>query len=222
MSVDTNTSIDASAAPVPSADGASAIKAPSSVGEYMAAGQQLDEPVTVTAGVEATPVVPDAPRSDVDRLEPEPVGPLKLECGIEIEIVPLKLRETMKLLKIVTRGAGGALEAMIGQLDMEDPAVFAQTLGALILLSIPEAEDEAVDFIQSMVLPANFANLEPQVQIEKLNELAQELLNPELDDVVTIVERIVRRESEDIRNLGKRITTAFQMSRRVGVLPANS
>ena len=198
--------------------GDSAIAVPSSVAEHIAS---QEEPEVVTAGQHAeeqTPVVPDPPRDETERLDPEPTGPITLVSGHKVDIVPLKLRETMKLLKIVTRGAGGVLEQTMGGLDLEDPVAFAQTFGALILFSIPEAEDEAVEFIQSMVLPAGFAELPNEEKIEQLNLLAVELANPELDDVVTIVERVVRRESEDIRNLGKRVTQAFKMARKVGDL----
>lgn len=183
-----------------------------------------DEPESVKAGEDTVePVVPDEPRDEVERIEPTPTGPVKLVSGKEVDIVPLKLRETMKLLKIVTRGAGGVLESTLGGLDLDDPTAFAQTFGALILFSIPEAENEAVEFIQSMCVPAGFESMtDRSQQIEALNSLAIELANPELDDVISIVERIVRRESEDIRNLGKRISQAFQLARRVGDLPDNS
>lgn len=178
--------------------------------------EQAPVPTPSSLAETQTPVEPDAPRDEVERIEPDNTGPITLVNGQVVEVVPLKLRETMKLLKIVTRGAGSVLEGLMGDLDMEDPVAFAQTFGALILMSIPEAENEAVDFIQSMVLPAGFAAIEERDEkISQLNALAVELANPELEDVVSIVERVIRRESEDIRNLGKRISTAFQLTRRV-------
>lgn len=166
---------------------------------------------------EQEPIEPDAPRDEVDRIDPDPTGPVLLQNGTLVEVVPLRLRETMKLLKIVTRGGGPILEQLMGDMDLNDPTVFAQTLGALILMSIPEAENEAVEFIQSMVRPVDFDSLPQQEKISQLNALMIDLNNPDLDDVVTIVERVVRRESEDIRNLGKRIATAFKMARKVGI-----
>lgn len=163
-----------------------------------------------------TPVVPDDPRDEAERLEPDVTGPIVLVGGLEVEVVPLKLRETMKLLKIVTRGAGAVLEQLMGELDLNDPAAFAQTLGALVIMSIPEAENEAVDFIQSMVRPVNFNELEHTQKVAQLDAVVTELANPELEDVVSIIERVIRRESEDIRNLGKRLTAAFKLGRKVG------
>lgn len=186
--------------------------------ELSTSAEQPETAVSAIAVSEPTvvePVVPDAPRDEVERIEPQPTGPVKLISGLEVDIVPMKLRETMRLLRIVTRGAGGALESTVADLDLNDPARFAQTFGALILFSIPEAENEAVDFIQSMVLPVGYDSMNQEQRIDALNKLAVELSNPELEDTVSIVERVVRRESEDIRNLGKRITQAFQLTRKV-------
>ena len=174
-------------------------------------------PAVAEAAETQTPVVPDPPRDESERLEPIPTGPITLESGTEVEVVPLRLRETMKLLKIVTRGAGSVLEQLMGELDMEDPAAFAQTLGALVIMSIPEAEDEAVAFIQAMVAPANETSLTTQEKITARQSLAQELSNPDLNDTISIIERVIRRESEDIRNLGKRIGAAFKVAGKVGL-----
>lgn len=179
-------------------------------------------PTPASLAESQTPVTPDEPRTETERVEPTPTGPVTLLSGTQVNIVPLKLRETMKLLRIVTRGAGSVLEGLINEMDLNDADAFGQTLAALILMSIPEAENEAVDFIQVMVEPVGFDQMNNNEKVESLQKLAQELSNPELDDTVTIIERIVRRESEDIRNLGKRISTAFKMARRVGIVPAEN
>lgn len=215
MSADLSDLVDNSAVPV-SADGAIA----ASVADAPVLVPEDPAPPTAEELADAqTPLEPDEARDEVERIDPDPTGPVTLVSGAKVEIVPLKLRETMKLLKIVTRGAGGVLEQTMGDLDLDDPAAFAQTFGALIVFSIPEAENEAVEFIQSMVLPYDFSNLPQQDKIDQLNALAVDLSNPELEDVISIIERVVRRESEDIRNLGKRISQAFQLTRKVQPKP---
>ena len=174
-------------------------------------------PAVAEATEAQTPVEPDPARDEAERLEPENTGPIVLESGTEVEVVPLRLRETMKLLKIVTRGAGSVLEQLMGELDMEDPAAFAQTLGALVIMSIPEAENEAVAFIQAMVVPANKDALTAQERVELTQKINNELENPDLNDTISIIERVIRRESEDIRNLGKRISAAFKVAGKVGL-----
>lgn len=200
------TSLTADSAPVNSAEGASSV--------------EVDRPTAEGLAEAQTPIVPDAPRDEAERMDPTPTGPVTLMSGQVVDIVPLKLRETMKLLKIVTRGAGAVLEQLMGELDLNDPVAFAQTLGALVIMSIPEAENEAIEFIQAMVRPADYDNLTQEVKITEVNTLMTDLNNPELEDVITIVERVIRRESEDIRNLGKRVAAAFKMARKVGEIPA--
>lgn len=176
-------------------------------------------PTPAEQAAQQTPVVPDPPRDEAERIEPDVTGPVVLLSGTQVEVVPLKLREMMKLLKIVTRGAGAVLEQLMGELDLNDPAAFAQTLGALVIMSIPESENEVVDFIQAIVRPAGFDQLTDQKErIAALQALSTELYNPEMEDVISIIERVIRRESEDIRNLGKRIGAAFKISQKVGLV----
>lgn len=160
-------------------------------------------------------IVPDEPRTEAERLDPQPEGPVTLSSGTRIEIVPLKLRETMKLLRIITHGAGGYIGSMFDGLSMDDPAAFAQTLVTVLLMSIPDAERETVDFVKAMCIPADLPE-EKQARDAALSQLDSELDNPELDDLVTIVETVIRRESEDIRALGKRLNAALNLASRVG------
>jgi hypothetical protein len=83
--------------------------------------------------------------SELDALTAEPKA-LALASGLEIEIERLKTRQLFKFVKIVTSGAGG----LLGSLNLSsegDSSEFAGQLLALTLVAIPEAEDEAIDFI---------------------------------------------------------------------------
>jgi len=163
-----------------------------------------------------TAVVPDPPRDEQENLEPVPTGPIVLENGQEIVVVPLRLRESMNLLKIVTRGAGGMLGSMMDGLDLEDGAAFAQTPLALVFFAIPEAIDESVHFFRIMVEPANYEELSAKERVEQTEQLNRYMDNPSLIDVFEVTERVIRRESEDLRNLGKRIGTALQVMTKTG------
>jgi hypothetical protein len=163
-------------------------------------------------------IVPDEPRTEAERLDPQPQGPVTLSSGTRIEIQPLKLRETMKLLRIITHGAGGYVGSLLDGISMEDPAAFAQTLVTVLLMSIPDAERETVEFIQTMCVPAELP-ADKKAREQALSDLADELDNPELEDMVTIIEVVIRRESEDIRALGKRLGSALNLAARVGQAP---
>ena len=151
------------------------------------------------------------PAEDVQRLLPDPHEPVELINGSRVRIKPLRLREFLAMLKIVTRGAAMAMGSV--RLDTNDDD-FAQSLISLFLFAIPEAEEEAVDFIRLMVEPVGpFADGEREAAENKLFE---DLDNPELEDIVTIVEGVVQREGKDLRALGKRLGTMLEVAKKTG------
>lgn len=158
-------------------------------------------------------ITPDAPRTEAERLDPQPEGPITLSTGTIIDVAPLRLRETMKLLRIITHGAGGAIGGLF-DLNTEDGDAFAQQLVMVLLMSLPDAENESVDFLQTMCIPHPLSGTEVERQTQ-LDLLKAELDNPGLEDVVSIVEAVIRRESEDIRALGKRLAAALNLASRI-------
>lgn len=172
-----------------------------------------------------TPEAPADPgRHEVDVLLPEP-GQLKLVSGIIVKIVPLKLRELLKLIRIVTRGGAQLLPNL--RFSGVAPADFAAQFAALVLFALPEAENEAVEFIQAMVEPEELrrpvrTDADRAFNTQQWELIYAELTNPELDDVVTIIESVVQREAEDLQSLGKRLMSAFKMAEKVGVAPAGT
>lgn len=145
--------------------------------------------------------------ADVEALSPEP-DLVTLASGFVVRVEPLKFRGMLKLLKIVTRGAGPILMQM--PLDFDDPEAFVQQLLAVIVMAVPEAEDEAVSFIQSMATPAELiADAQTKDQQHKNKELIEKLVDelddPEIEDAIGIIEAIVRNEARDIQALGKRL-----------------
>lgn len=172
------------------------------------------EPVPVPEGREEEGLKSDAPRTETDRLDPEPKTiELKLESGTEFDLEPLKLRQFLRLLRIVTRGAADVLDQ--ANLDLDDPQSFMQTFLGMVLFSVPEAEEETIDFIQSMVKPKDLTG-NAEKDLEKVRVLRVELDNPELEDVLTIMQAIVEREAEDIRKLGKRAAAMFKTAQKMG------
>ena len=87
--------------------------------------------------------------NDVDAILAEPQI-LTLESGLPINVLRIRTRATMSLLKILTRGAGEALATIRFGEGTSQEEFTGQLLGAVIL-SIPEAEDETIEFIQRVV-----------------------------------------------------------------------
>jgi hypothetical protein len=147
-----------------------------------------------------------------------------LSSGTQVLIQPLKARQFFKLLRIITHGAGGMLLNV--KFSGEDsPEEFGSKLLALVGFAIPDADDEVIEFLLAMVKPADEKTgrkLNKQdLEANKLaaDNLFNELYNPELEDLVTLIEAIVKREAEDLQALGKRLMTMFDLAKKTGQVP---
>ncbi len=133
---------------------------------------------------------------------------LTLSTGTQIRVERLKTRQLLRAVKVLTNGAADVMSGL--QFDSEDEDGFAANILASVLFAVPEAEDETIDFVKSMVSPAGIIE-HPKSKAEKaLNEdlyqqLDKELFNPELEDLISIVEVIVKNEAPHIVALGKRL-----------------
>lgn len=151
---------------------------------------------------------------DIDTIAADPAL-VTLESGSQILVQRLKTRQLMRLMKVLTRGAGEAITSLSFGEETSTEEFTGNLIGAVIL-SIPEAENETIDFIQSMVLPVGIIErprTKPEIEVNEglLTALAEELANPELDDLVTIVEHIVTTEAPHMLALGKRLAVLFKM-----------
>ncbi len=149
------------------------------------------------------------------------VTTLTLESGTQIEIVPLKTRQFFRLMKIVTHGAGEAIANL--NLDLAEEE-FVLKLLATVVFAIPDAENETIDFLQSMVSPVGLRTgviLNKQDREYNANlwaGLDVELANPEIGDTISIIEAVVKREGEDLQALGKRLMSMFSIAEKTGQL----
>jgi hypothetical protein len=149
--------------------------------------------------------------SEVDALDPES-DIIQLESGDRVVIQRLRTRQMFRLLKILTHGAGPALNNLnVGA----DTAEFITQLIAVTVMAIPNAEDETIDFVLSMVDSAD--TIDPprtkadRARNEELRDnLAANLLNPSLDDLLSIIEIVIRKEAPEIAALGKRLGALLQ------------
>lgn len=151
---------------------------------------------------------------DVEAIVAE-AEPLTLSNGFGIKVKRIRTRETFKLLKIITGGFQGSIGSLLfGENDSEE--AFTGALLGAVIVSIPDAEDEAIDFIQAMVEPSNIVE-DPRTKPEReANEEAYAKLgrlmeNPELDDLVTIIEKIITNEGPQIRALGNRLALLLKV-----------
>lgn len=170
-----------------------------------------EEPAVERVGSLDTLPLPE--RSVEDRLLEEPSGPLTLSTGLEVELRPLKLREFLKLLKIITRGGASIMGQM--SLDFNDTEGFISDLLAVILFAVPEAEEEVADFIAAICKPTALTGDADKDQA--VYQLALETFdNPDLADVLDIITLLVRTEGRDLQSLGKRLRAMFAVAQKMG------
>lgn len=161
--------------------------------------------------------------SELDRLDPDPQR-RTLSTGLEVEIVRLKTRQFFRLLKILTHGVGpGIMQANLN-FDQDNPGEFAQRLITMVLMSIPDAEQEALWFLASMTRPAGLAD-KPEKDLTKQekednqklwDDFNSALNNPELDDLLDIIEAVITQEAPEIQALGKRVASMLKLAARTG------
>jgi len=166
--------------------------------------------------------------SEIDRIDPEPVI-VKLSTGYEAGIQRLKTRQFFRLLKVLTRGVGPAM--VQSGLDFgQDQEAFGKNLLAMTLMAIPEAEQQFIEFLQSMCTPpglheASGGRLTKQQAEDNqaaITEMVEELNNPELGDLMDLAEAIVRQEAPEIQALGKRAASLLELAKKTGQLKDKS
>ncbi len=166
--------------------------------------------------------------AELDALDPVP-DQVKLQSGTIVVFEDLRSRQFFRLLRIVTHGALPLIQdTSLLRLDPNgETGEFVERMLTLLLLSIPDAEEETILFVQSMVKPYGLIEGRRLNKADKerndylLESLDEELNNPDLDDLVTIVEGIVRREAKDIQALGKRLMAMFKLAEKTGQVPSS-
>jgi hypothetical protein len=160
--------------------------------------------------------------NELDKLDPIPES-VVLRSGQTVMLESLRARQFFKLLRIITHGAvPGMRDAGLFEMDGLSSDEFMGRLLSVTLLSIPDAEDETIEFIRSLCYPyglierrgLNKQDVERNAAL--WDQLDLELENPDLDDIVTIIEAVVKREADDIQALGKRLASLFKLAQKTG------
>ena len=155
---------------------------------------------------------PAPEKNEMDRLEP--IGTrITLSSGTIVDLQPLKLRQFLKFLRILTSGASEIWANM--RLSMDDEQAFTRDLMGLAVFALPQAENETVDFLKSMVAPADLSKQSGRAgqdaRMEAWSKLSIELENPELEDTLSLIQGIIETEASDLMALGKRLRKMFAL-----------
>jgi hypothetical protein len=170
--------------------------------------------------------VSDAVQHELDTFDPPPET-LTLSDDTEIRLLDLKTRQFFRLMRILTRGAGSFL--MQSRLSLNDDVeTFITKILGVLIVAVPEAEDETIDFVTSMIEPVGLVkerSLGRNRDVADANQamwdsLSSLMENPELEDLLDILEAVLQREAKDILRLGKRLQRMFEVMQRSGQLKA--
>jgi hypothetical protein len=156
--------------------------------------------------------------SELDRLDPQS-SEVKLVSGFLVEVVRLRTRQLFRLMRILTKGAGPALTQLNFGQDAEQ---FGGQLLGIIIMAIPDAEQETIGFLQSMCKPAGLidkgaaalSKAEAKHNDDLFARFTDETFNPELEDTIALLERIVENEAPDLQALGKKLQHLWIVARK--------
>lgn len=158
--------------------------------------------------------------SDIDIIDPQGLPVLTLTNGTRVTVQRIKMRQLMRFLRIIT--AGG-----ISFPSQDDPD-FAENLLGQLLVSLPEAENEAILFVASLVMPADYvegrrvSKDQKEINQELLDDLDDYFFNPDLDDVIAVLEVVVATEWPHLKSLGKRVQALLPQEQKAATKRAKS
>jgi hypothetical protein len=159
--------------------------------------------------------------TELDALTPSD-DTITLSDGTVVRILDLKARQFFKLLKILTHGPAVQLMAKQGTgslLSGTQEEVLGRLVG-FIGVSIPDAFDEVVEFLYDMVAPTGIGGTKQSKAEDdgKVQHLRTVMSNPDIGDMVDLIEAIIRRESADLAALGKKVASLLKLADKTGQL----
>ena len=130
--------------------------------------------------------------------EPFPIGSGAPEGPILVRVNRLRTIELLMLLRALSAGVGPAL----AEIDFTDDT--EENVGlmvGLIITGMGEAGPQVMDFLRAVVKP---------VGKDDKARVSKEMVNPDIEDTLEIVERIVAQEMPDFERLLGKAQTMFE------------
>lgn len=128
------------------------------------------------------------PEDDLEVILPSPTD-LRV-AGIECQLRRLKAREFFQLMAVLTNGMGPALSQM--KLSTDDQEEFAGAMIGAFMVALPNAVDDFILLCDMIVIPK---------YDEDQGKLKEAMRNPELDDLMHIVDCVIYNEQDDLYQL---------------------
>jgi hypothetical protein len=158
--------------------------------------------------------------NELDHLDPDPIT-VKLSNGSAVDLVRLETLQLFALLKILTHGGLG--NGLLSSLDFSlPPDEFTTRLITMLVLSIPDAGLEAMEFIRLMAEPHGLAKgrklskkdtEDNQARWAAMNDY---LRNPPIEDTMDIIIAIIEQEAPHFQSLGNKLGRTLSVFSRTG------
>lgn len=130
------------------------------------------------------------PPQDLEAITPDPQH-LTI-AGLACRVRPLRTRELMMVLGIVTKGVGtDAVAALAGQSDRDDDS-FGALLGGALLSGMAGAADEVIALVRALVEPVHAGD---QPKLDKA------MANPDPDVTLDVVAAVAVAERDNLSAL---------------------
>lgn len=130
--------------------------------------------------------------------DPFPIGAESPEGAVLVRVNRLRTIELLMLLRALSAGVGPAL-AEVDFTDDTDENVGLMV--GLIITGMGEAGPQVMDFLRAVVKP---------VGKDDKARVSKEMVNPDIEDTLEIVERIVAQEMPDFERLLGKAQTMFE------------
>jgi len=130
--------------------------------------------------------------------DPFPIGAESPEGAVLVRVNRLRTIELLMLLRALSAGVGPAL-AEIDFTDDTDENVGLMV--GLIITGMGEAGPQVMDFLRAVVKPVGKSDAD---------RVRKEMANPDIEDTLEIVERIVAQEMPDFERLLGKAQTMFE------------
>lgn len=127
--------------------------------------------------------------ADLETILPPDGEPLQI-AGVPCRVRRIRTRELLAFLRVIIAGAGQSLPEAQRMIKDGEPA--DEVLVALAMQSVPIAGDEAIAFVQVIVEP---------LDEKKAAKVTAALVNPEIDTLWDVIERVIVQEKDEIETL---------------------
>lgn len=153
---------------------------------------------------------------ELDALDPQS-RVITLAEGKQVEVAPLRTRQLLRLVRVLTKGATPMLASLSFDTEGSNEE-FGIQLATTVAFALGEAEDEAMEFLQSLVEPIglrkgrNLTKVDQSHNDALLDDLYEVLDNPLPQDTFAILQNVFVHEAENLKSLGKQIGVMLRAS----------